>query len=435
MENLRIPPHSEEAEKGVLGSLLLDPDCMERVHLEACDFYSRPNQLMWSELKELHEQGRGWDAISVAEWLKSRGTLERVGGYDYLVELQNDAVVSAHAEHYASIVKRHRNFRLIIEQSNKAIEDAFAQRVEPTDLAGKLVTGVENIGVLENVGARTTEQLCREALEIDTKIAKGERMGLPFPWMDFQNKTFGIPSRSVTPLAGRDGKGKSRLGTFLAEFWVKQGIPILYFPFEDGAERFISNVAATNGKYDMFTIKRPVVPSGFIPKHTETLERVAKFPLYVEDMPCTSEQLTSTIAKYKRKYGIEGVVVDGFKDMIPTSGENQTSKENHMNAVLVRAAKRYDVSIIPISHINKVDDDKWISKRDITGAGNQFKSARMVLLYQDHLPSKIQTRYNAYEGEIVLDATKTSYGNRGIVCLRPDFENGGFVEVREGENT
>ena len=100
------------------------------------------------------------------------------------------------------------------------------------------------------------------------------------------------------------------------------GIPILYFPFEDSAERFISNVGATNGKYDMFTARRNHVPSDFIPNHENVMERLKGFPLYVEDMPDTAEGICGTIARYKRKYGIKGVVIDGLKDVIPTIGEN-----------------------------------------------------------------------------------------------------------------
>ena len=305
---------------------------------------------------------------------------------------------------------------------------------DPFEVAGTLVGLAEEIDVIGGGDERTTVELCADALEIDTKIANGERVGLPFPWVSFQARTFGIPTKAVTPMGGRDGAGKSRLATFLTHFWVSQGIPILYFAFEDSAERFVSNVAASHGEYDMFTIKRHHVPADFMPKHENTLGKVSEFPLYVEDYPSTAEKLVSLIARYKRKYGIEGVVIDGFKDMIPTTGENQTTKENHMTAVLVRACKRYEVAIIPISHINKIDDEKRISKSDITGAGNQFKSARMVLLYQDHVSENLKAEYGVCgEDVILLDCTKCSYGNKGKIMLRPELERGRFVEVMKEE--
>lgn len=433
---LKIPPHSAEGENGILASLLLEPNagmdiCIEK-ELSGEDFYDIRNSLLYSEIARMHESGKMMDALTIVDGLKSSGSMERIGGFDRLTEIQQDMVSVENIGHYVEIVRTKRAFRTIIEKGSLAVERAYSEDEDPSSLASDLVGAIEDVGVLDNIEGRTTEQLCKDALELDEKVANGDRLGLPFPWVNFQSRTFGIPSKAVTPIGGRDGMGKSRLATSLSEFWVKQGIPILYFPFEDGSERFISNVAASHGGYDMFTIKRDFVPPDFMRKHKETMARVAKFPLYVEDYPDTAERLVAIIARYKRKHGIEGVVIDGFKDMIPTTGENQTAKENHMNAHLVRAAKRYDVSIVPISHINKVEDDRWIKKTDITGAGNQFKSARMVLLYQDYLPESLRAEYGAHGDEIVLEASKTSYGNKGIVVLKPELENGRFVEVRKG---
>ena len=322
---------------------------------------------------------------------------------------------------------------------NSATQDAqyrLANGDDPFDVGGALADTVESMdAVADATKQRTTEDVGASSLEIDTLIANGERIGLPFPWFDFQRKTFGIPTKSVTPLCGRDGKGKSRLSTFLAHHWVSNGIPILYMPFEDTAERFMSNLAATHGGYDMFSIKRHHVPDDFMPRHKKCLELVSRMPIYIEDIPCTVERVVSYIARYKRKYGIEGVVIDGLKDVILSKGESTTSQENHVNASLVRASKKYDVSVLNVSHINKIDEDQWITKSKITGSGNQSKSARMVLAYQDAgIPSGITSEFPMYDDEIVLQAQKASYGSTGFVVLKPDLENGRFVEVeRIGE--
>jgi len=192
----------------------------------------------------------------------------------------------------------------------------------------------------------------------------------------------------------------------------------------------MSNLAATHGGYDMFTIKRYHVPTEFMPNHESCMETVAKMPIYIEDVPCTVERLVSLIARYKRKHGIEGVVVDGLKDVILSKGESTTAQENHVNASMVRASKKYDVSIINVSHINKIDEDQWISKTKITGSGNQSKSSRMVLAYQDAgIPAEITSKYGIYDDEVVLQAQKASYGSTGLVVLRPELERGRFVEV------
>jgi len=308
---------------------------------------------------------------------------------------------------------------------------SLSEGEDPAEVAGRLIASAEAMNESIKNGDISTAEIVDSALERDKLVADGGRVGLPFPWHSFQRRTFGIPNRAVTPLAGRDGKGKSRLTTYLASWWVSSGTPILYMPFEDGKERFISNVAASVGGYDMFTIKREYVPPDFMPMHEGFMQKVKGMPIYVEDMPCTAEKITSIIAKHKRKYGIEGVVIDGLKDVVPSGGDGEVGRENHINSVLVRAAIKYDVAIITVSHLTDIEDDKWISKRNIRGSKRQSQSARMVLMYQDRVLPKIESRFCMLDGDIVLECQKNSYGEGGIIPLRPEFFRGRFEEITE----
>jgi replicative DNA helicase len=305
---------------------------------------------------------------------------------------------------------------------------------DPFDVAGELAGKAE---LLEDIAdgreVQTTESIADESLEIDRKVANGEQMGLPFPWYSFQRLTYGIPTRAFTPLMGRDGVCKSRLATFLAHYWVSNGIPILYLPFEDGRNRFISNLAATHGEYDMFHIKRDYVNPDFMPRHENSMERVKKMPIYIEDMPCSPEKIVSYIARYKRKHGIQGVVIDGLKDVILPDADGTTASENKRESILNRAAKKYDIAGLTISHINKIDEDRWISRRNITGSDNQNKSARMALILQDKgFPQKVIDKHGmlGLDNELVLQCAKASYGEKGTIALRAVLEKGKFEEIK-----
>jgi hypothetical protein len=330
--------------------------------------------------------------------------------------------------------------RDLLTNALTSARNRLSQGDDPYDVAGGLMALSERIDTLSGIGEQTTIEMIEGALELDRKVAEGASLGLPFPWPSFQSKTFGIPFKGVTPMGGRDGAKKSRLAQFLTHFWVKQGIPILYFAFEDSKERLLSNIASTEGGYDMFTIKRDYVPEDFMPRHENASRRVGEMgSLYVEDVPCSVEALATTVAKFDRlaradghPNGLRGVVVDGFKDIIHSSGDGENGKVNHMTAYLVRIAKRHDLALIPISHVNKVDEDQWIFKGNITGAGNQFKSARMVLMFQDYLPASCQAEYGVCGDEaIILEASKCSYGTKARVCLRPVLEEGRFEECHK----
>ncbi|MDB4726527.1 hypothetical protein OAF54_03730, partial [bacterium] len=206
-------------------------------------------------------------------------------------------------------------------------------------------------------------------------------------------------------------------------------IPILYFAFEDSAPRFMSRQGAIHGSYDLLTLRNPLMPPNFLPNHERCMDEVSKLPIYVEDMPTTVDKLCRKIEWYKRKHGIEGVVIDGLKDIILTEGENQTNKEGAVNAALVTASKLNDVAILTISHLTKIEEDGWISRRNIRGTDTQNSSARMVLVFQDAgIPSQIRQDYGAYGDEIVLDCQKSSYSHRSITALDMDLTRGMFTE-------
>lgn len=320
--------------------------------------------------------------------------------------------------------------RKLLEELSLA-HSRLAEGDDPFEVAGSLVDHSEGVECLLDKGGDTLDSKVDEAFEVDTKVAEGGRLGLPFPWISLQARTFGIPDRSVVPLAGRDGKGKSFLATFLTHFWINQGIPILYFAFEDGEKRFLSKLAAIHGGYDMFTIKRDYVPPDFLPNHRLNMDTVKKMPVHVEEIPCTVERVYQIIAKHKRKLGIEGVVIDGIKDVTRSKGDGEVAKDNHITSTLVRASKKFDVTIIPISHLHDIDDDRWISKRNIRGSKRQSQDGRMVMLYQDWIPDKMRADFGAYDNEVVLDIPKASYGDSGFVMLRPQMHVGKFEEVKK----
>jgi replicative DNA helicase len=429
-DGLKIPPNSDEAERGVMGSIMLSPDasldkCLEK-GLTPDSFYMRHHRILFEQVCELSLTSRCMDAILIAEHLKDKGALEDAGGYDYLVQLQDPSVIPAHVEHYADILIDKHKARRGIRSCSEALAKLY-KTDEVQEIIDNHILSIENITPDET---RTTEDIINEALEIDEKISRGERIGLPLPWNARQLGTFGIPMKAVTPLAGRDGKGKSRLATFLSEFWVQSGIPILYFPFEDTGGRFATNFASTLGQYDAFRIKRRPTDK-FMDTHRKCMRQVAKMPLFIEDSPTTAKDIARIIGQYKRKYGIEGVVIDGFKDIILPNGENQTTKEGEVMAELVRAAKKYNVAIITVMHLRDMEEKKWISKSEIRGNKTLTQSSRMTIIFQDSgIPSGMAAEHGLIEGEhIIVDVQKCSYGSKGWVALTPNLEQGRFDEV------
>jgi len=198
-------------------------------------------------------------------------------------------------------------------------------------------------------------------------------------------------------------------------------------------------MASSLGEYDGFGMRRR--PSDtYIETAEKCMRKIGEMPLTVVEEARTSEQIVNEIGAFRRKHNIPhetgfAVVIDGWKDIVESGGkENRTQSENHMFEHLKKGALRHNVGILSIEHPHDVEDNKWLSKRNIKGSKQRFQSARMALVYQDSgLPECICTEYGLGDGEgyVVLDCQSASYGEKARVILQPDLENGRFNEIRK----
>ena len=141
---LKIPPHSDEAEAGVLGSIILDPERFHTLELRPEQFYSSQNQILWENITAIAESGKPWDALLLGDVLKNNNALERCGGYDRLIELQDTAITPFYSQQYADIVKEKWRLRKSIEVLTEGTERAYAGEDFDEDvMAGLLALGAK----------------------------------------------------------------------------------------------------------------------------------------------------------------------------------------------------------------------------------------------------------------------------------------------------
>jgi len=426
---MNIPPHSTEAEMGLLGSVLLAPHTeLEKANgcgIEPDHFYDKRHQLLWESISGM--DGERMDAVLIGQILNDAGNLERIGGYDYLTELEGAAIITGHLESYAAIVIEKHRARKLAEAAEETLRQVY-----DGESPGGLILGLSNsLDGLQTQKSTCMETTLGEAKEEMERIIRGEVVSLPFPWANFQRATFGIPIGAVTPLMGRDKTGKSRLAMTMVKHWITlpEPIPTLVFSFEDGTSRYLQAMASTLGEYDGFGVRdRPT--DSYIEKARLCLDKISGLPLYVVQGSLNAEDICFTIAAYRRKFGIQAVVIDGFKDINSSKGENRTSEENHMFETIKHGALKHGVGVICIEHTHDVEDGKWLSKRNMRGSKQRSQSARMVLIYQDcGFPDGLATRYGEALDEIIaLDCCACNYGTPSIVVLRPELEAGRFVE-------
>lgn len=372
------------------------------------------------------------DALTLARGMQDARILDAAGGWERLTQIQESPVFGCVEAHAGIIMSKHRA-RTISAACRKAAESVeFGE--DPDVVASALSHRIED--TIPSPEA-TKDQQIDEAMQEMEDTASGKKVFIPFPWRRFQSRTFGLPTGAVTPLLGRDKKGKSRLAMVLAAHWAREGIPTLVFAFEDGRSRYIQGLASTLGQYDSFGVRRNPGKEYF-DKARESMDEMRKLPVHVVDSPMSAERICDCMAMYRRMHGIRAVVIDGFKDIIESKGENRTTAENHMFETVKKGAIRSQCAVLCIEHPHDVDDGVWLAKRNIRGSKQRSHSARMFLVFQDKgIPESIRTAYklDSTEGIIALDCQEASYGERAVVLLRPELERGRFVEIMPEPDT
>jgi replicative DNA helicase len=369
--------------------------------------------------------------MSIRTKLSDLGISDRTGGDDYLIELQDTAIVPAHVTFYSRKILEKFRRREIIEAASSVLNDAY----DDDDISTALEK-IQSIGICD-AGERRKPQIISEAKDLSDKMSIGHAVGIPTPFAKFNRKTFGLPRGVVCPLAGRGGKGKSMLKSYLTSSFIMQGIPTLDFCLEDGDVKSANRLAACIGEYDLFRLNRGNVSSEYMATHNKCLDQIGSLPYFPHQDGGTVEDIVIKIGRFMRENESSirssgGIVfIDGIKDVIASKGENKTSQEEHISQTLARCAvKHRDITIIPVSHLTKLDEGVWITLNDIRGSALQVANARAALIFQDSgFDAETNAAANFDENTVVLEMAKSNYGNPGRVILRKEFERGRFTEV------
>jgi replicative DNA helicase len=434
MSNLRIRPHSEEAEAGVLGSVLLDPSCMDGLSLKPEEFYDRRHSLLWESLQEMHVSNRPLDAITVMEWLRDKNLLDRVGGHDYLLKLQDDTLVSAHSQHYAGIVSEKAGLRSEIDVLSDGLDLAYG---------GESASD----GVLAALSANPSKSYHSDddIISYWENTWNGSIQTIPLPYESLNVLVGGAPIGMHTVFCGRSGSGKSIFLANWYEFLDSIEFPFLAMPFEDKYIITKTRMAACRGKYSWAKIQRgrEWVKMGdrasqidATEKEKETAKQVLKSfrkTTHIYDRRCGSDDLFGITAKYKAKYGIKALFVDGAKDIQRPSGKySDTGFDEEISQALCKIAEELDIAVVSVYHLTKIDDDKLITNNSIRGSGNIVSDARCVLALQGAGLSNNGVMVNYDEGgnqtTRSLDVIKSNHSQLGRAVLETDLRKCRFWE-------
>ncbi len=430
-------PHSTSAEQGVLGALLFANESMVAIGetgLKADDFYSGNHKELFATMSAMLTKGEPVDVLTLADRLKTNGTLDDVGGMVYVNQLVDNTPSSANAKRYAEIVKEHALRRRIIQVS----DEAKANAIEPNgrdgvELLQTLERQVLSIGEgNENgrgfVGLGDASQTVLERL-IQTYqnrqagvVVSGVSTGLP----NLDNVTTGLQRGDLIVLAARPSMGKTSLAINIAEHVAIESEahqPVAIFSMEMSAEQIAQRILSSQSEVDSQAMRKGTLSDDEWRRIADGIDKVSNAPLFIDDTPAlTVTALASRARRLTARHGRLGLIVVDYIQLMPGNGgrnENRVSALSEVSRGLKALARELDVPIIVLSQLNRQVDsrtDKRPFMSDLRESGAIEQDADVVMfIYRDVVYDKA-TAYPEM-AELIISKQR----NGAIGTLRAKF--------------
>jgi replicative DNA helicase len=390
---LHVPPHSIEAEESVLGAVLLSAEAanitLERLHAE--DFYKPAHQLVFEAIRVLFDSNEPIDAVTVAEHLRRDGSLERMGGIEFLTRLLDAVPTSSNIEYYAGIVEEHSVRRRLMKVGGQigTIANEMTEAIdEVVDRAEQAVFAVSERRVGDGLAA--IDNLLGPAIEKaeDLQRRGSDVTGIPTGFRDLDRKLAGLHPTNLLVLAARPGMGKTALALNVAQNVAIADHPVAIFSLEMSREEVVTRMLCSTGRIDSQKLRTGRLTEADFTKLSTAASALYKKPIFVDDSPgLTVTEIRAKCRRLRRKPGLSLVVVDYLQLMAGSGGENRQQEIALISRSLKNLARELHVPILAVSQLNRSlesREDKRPRLGDLRESGAIEQDSDVVMfIYRD----------------------------------------------------
>ena len=425
----RLPPHNLDAEKGVLGSLLLDPNMCDEVAMvvQAEDFYADAHQKLYAHLIALHEVGKRVDATLLVERVKQAGDFEAIGGAAYIAEVAQSVPFAANAVHYAEIVRDKATLRALIHAGTEILRDVYDSSAAPAEIVSQ---SEQKIFAVHD--ARTTDRVTNahdlmiEAFDrIDARLDGSEAGGIPTGYTDLDNMTGGLHNSELVVLASRPSMGKTALATNMAEYVAMEAnVPTLFVSLEMARLELAQRMLCSQGKIDASKFRSGFISSDDRHKLVEASSKLSQAPLFIDDSPFrTVTQIAASARRLKRKDNLGLIVIDYLQLIHPDDPRDPRQEQvAKMARRLKGLARELRIPVLCVAQLNRQveatrDNRPRLSQLRESGAIEQDADVVMFIHREEyyHTPEEAEERGITGQGDLIV--AKQRNGPTGIVKL------------------
>jgi replicative DNA helicase len=402
---LRIPPHSIEAESSVLGGLLLDNSAWDRVGdaLTDNDFYRYEHRLIFAAIGSLINGNKPADVITVFEHLQSQGRAEEIGGMMYLNALAQYVPSASNIRRYAEIVRDRAILRKLITASDEIATNAFNTKgravSEIVDESEQKIFKIGEQGKRNSQGFQAMETLVVKLLDRVQEMADNPNdvTGVPTGFYDLDRMTAGLQAGDLIILAARPSMGKTALAINIAEHVaLKEGLPVAVFSMEMGAAQLAVRIVGSIGRIDQGHLRTGKLTDEEWPRLSEAIEKLRNISLHIDESAGLSpSELRANARRLARQCGQLGLIVVDYLQLMSGSSsdsENRATELGEISRGLKMLARELKCPVIALSQLNRSVEqrpDKRPMMSDLRESGAIEQDADIIMfIYRDEYYTK-----------------------------------------------
>ena len=419
----KTQPFNIEAEISVLGSMLLDNEAINLVTelLRTDNFYKTSHQYIFDTIVNLYNKNNAVDLVILKDELKKQSLLEKVGGAEYLLELEESVPLASNVEYYAKIVREKTIKRDLITATAKIQQEAYNDSLESDELLD--IAEKEIFDITQRKFSSPTTKLFNILHDTFDHISnlhdrEGRLTGVSTGYYDLDDITSGLQNSELIIIAARPSMGKSSLVLNIAEHaGTKEKKPTLIFSMEMSAQQVAQNILCSTAKIDAHLLRTGKLDDNQFSNLSLAMGDLSESEIFIDDTPGLGLlELRAKARRLKLQHNIQMIIVDYLQLMEGRKAENRQQEISGISRGLKALARELEVPVIAVSQLNRsveTRDGHTPRMSDLRESGSIEQDADVIILlhredYYD--PTK-------RPGEVDLNIVKQRNGPTGKVKL------------------
>ena len=431
----RTPPHSVDAEQGVLGSMLISPretiaECVEKINEEY--FYVPAHRTIYNVLVDLWNTSQAIDLITFTQVLRDRHLLDSVGGAAFITSLFTFVPTAANVGYYLDIVRDKYILREIISAATESVRRAYEEQDEVNNLLDEVEQRIFAVGEDRFKGQLLSmKEQVMSTLESIEKLFenKGAITGISTGFRDLDKLTSGLHASEMIVIAARPSMGKTALAMNIAEHAaIEMKLPVAIFSLEMSAQQLVQRMLCSRARVNLAKTRDGFLAEADFPKLTHAASKLAEAKICIDDTAgLTILELRAKARRFKAQQDVRLIIVDYLQLLRSTSRRAQDNRQleiSEISAGLKGLAKELKIPIIVVAQLNRNPEIRTGSGKgvprlaDLRESGSIEQDADLVgLLVREEYYADSDEERTELEGKAELIIAKQRNGPIGQVRL------------------